>query len=319
MKRYTAIALVLLMALTVFGCGSKGDEGKADSSWTPVTITDDLGREVTITKEPVNTAVLMGSFADIWQSAGGNIGSAAHDAWEDFDLGLSEDVVDLGSSKTIDTELLFRTDPDLVIASAGTTGQVSIKDTLEKAGIPVVYFEVNSFEDYLSMLERLTDITGRKDLYETNGLDVQKKIVEICDAAKAYTDEHGSPTVLFIRAAASGVHVKGSKGTVLGVMLKDLNCVNIADGSDLLENLSIEIIIKEDPEYIFLVQQGKDDEGTQKTLQEELTGNPAWAGLTAVKEGRVYFMDRYLYHFKPNSRWADAYQGLYDILYPATD
>lgn len=314
MKRIMASILVILLALCVFGCGSESGGGKSDSSWEAVTITDDLGREVTITEEPVNAAVLMGSFADIWLSAGGNLGSTAHDAWEDFDLNLSDDVIDLGSSKNIDAETLFKAEPDLIIASAGTTGQVAVKDTMEKAGIPILYFEVNSFEDYLSMLERLTDITGRKDLYEQNGLEIQKKIEEICDKAKS-ASEQNAPRVLFIRAAASGVHVKGSKGTVLGEMLKDLCCVNIADGSDLLENLSIEIIIKEDPDYIFIVQQGKDTEGTQQTLQDELTGNPAWAGLTAVKEGRVFFMDRHLYHFKPNSRWADAYQGLFDILY----
>ncbi|MBO4360737.1 MAG: ABC transporter substrate-binding protein, partial [Eubacteriaceae bacterium] len=216
MKKTIAAILVLMMVLALFGCGDK-DEAKGDSgSWSAVTVTDDLGREVTITKEPVNTAVLMGSFADIWQTAGGNIGSAAHDAWEDFDLGLGDDVTDLGSSKSIDAETLFKTDPDLIIASAGTTGQVAIKETMEKAGIPILYFDVNSFEDYLSMLDRLTDITGRKDLYQLYGLDVKKQIEDICAEAEAFTAENGAPRVLFIRAAASGVHVKGSKGTVLG-------------------------------------------------------------------------------------------------------
>ena len=121
--------------------------------------------------------------------------------------------------------------------------------------------------------------------------------------------------MLFIRTAASGIHVKGSEGTVLGLMLRDLGCVNVADGSDLLENLSIEKIIEEDPDRIFIVMQGSDQEGARKTLEETLTSNPAWSGLTAVKEGRVHYMDKSLYHLKPNNRWGTAYAELEQLLY----
>jgi len=98
-------------------------------------------------------------------------------------------------------------------------------------------------------------------------------------------------------------------------MLRDLGCVNIADGSSLLEDLSIEKIIEEDPEFIFIVQQGDDTEAMQRTLDENLTGNPAWAGLSAVKEGRLFLMDRHLYHFKPNDRWGSAYEQLEALIY----
>ena len=74
-------------------------------------------------------------------------------------------------------------------------------------------------------------------------------------------------------------------------------------------------IIEEDPDMIFIVQQGNDTEGTQQALQDALTGNPAWAGLTAVKEDRVYHMDRKLFHFKPNNRWDQSYEQLEQILY----
>ena len=37
--------------------------------------------------------------------------------------------------------------------------------------------------------------------------------------------------------------------------------------------------------------------------------------LTAVKEGKVYQMDRKLFHFKPNNRWDQSYEQLEQILY----
>ena len=42
--------------------------------------------------------------------------------------------------------------------------------------------------------------------------------------------------------------------------------------------------------------------------------NPAWATLEAIKEGRWYMMDKTLFNLKPNERWAEAYQTLYDTL-----
>ena len=158
-------------------------------------------------------------------------------------------------------------------------------------------------------------ITGRSDLYEQNGLTVKTEVDTAVAAARSALETQDAPRVLLLRTAASGIHAKGSTGTVLGLMLADLGCVNIADGSELLEDLSIERIIEADPDRIFIVQQGNDSAGAEQTLREALTDNPAWAGLTAVKEGRVHIMDRSLYHFKPNNRWGKAYAELEAILY----
>ena len=101
-------------------------------------------------------------------------------------------------------------------------------------------------------------------------------------------------------------------------MLADLDTVNIADRDNgLLEELSLEVILREDPDYIFAVYQSNDPAEAQGVMETTLLTNPAWATLTAVKEGRYYVMDPTLYNLKPNERWGEAYEGLADILYPA--
>lgn len=321
MKKYVRVLAALLCALMLASCGAKpaqpAEPDKSDESaeWTAMTIKDDLDREVTLETRPERVAVLMGSFAETWLLAGGELIAAPKDAWEDFDLSLDESVTNLGSYQKISAEALFGLEADLIIASANTKNQVELKETLEGAKLNVLYFNVNGFEDYLRMLKVCTDITGHADLYETNGVKVQEQVEEAKAAASAALEGKEPQRVLFIRTAASGIHVKGSDGTVLGLMLKDLGCVNVADGSDLLENLSIEKIIEEDPDRIFIVMQGSDQEGAQKTLEETLTSNPAWSGLTAVQEGRVHYMDKTLYHLKPNNRWGTAYAELEQLLY----
>ncbi len=326
MKRLLRLIALSLALLILAGCAGTTASTPADSGnentpagtaaeWSPVTVRDDLGREITFGTQPKRVAALMASFAETWLLAGGDLIAAPKDAWEDFDLTLDESVTDLGSYMKISAEALFGLNPDLVIASSNTKSQMEMKDTLEGAGLNVLFFDVNGFEDYLRMLEACAKITGRADLYEENGTAIRDEVERAKSAALSALDGKDAPRVLFIRTAASGIHVKGSDGTVLGLMLKDLGCVNIADGSDLLENLSIEKIIEEDPDRIFIVMQGSDEEGAKKTLEDALTGNPAWSGLSAVKEGRVHWMDKKLYHLKPNNRWGIAYDELETLLY----
>ena len=277
-----------------------------------VTFTDDLGREVTVSN-PKRVAILLGSYADVWSLAGGKdtIVAAADDSWRDFDLELDSSVANLGSLLEPSMETLISAEPDFVIASSNTKADLELQDSLEELGIPVAYFGVNTFDEYLHMLDICTQITGQRDNYQTYGLDVQAQV----DAAKAEADG-SAPTVLVLRAGSNGVKVKNSKDTVLGAMLADLGAVNIADSDTaLLEDLSLEQIMADDPQYIFVVYQGSDQEAAQKVMEQTLTSNPAWNSLTAVQEGRYYVMDKTLYHLKPNARWGEAYQQLADILY----
>ena len=309
--------IAFLLILSFAGCAAaKPDEtSSAKGEWEAVTVKDDLGREVTIETMPERVAALMGSFAETWLLAGGKLIAAPKDAWEDFSLELDESVTDLGSYMKISAEALFGLEADLIIASSNTKSQMELKDTLESAGMNVLYFDSNGFEDYLRMLKTCTEITGRSDLYEVNGTEISLQVEKAKEDAAAALNGKEAPRVLFVRTAASGIHVKGSDGTVLGLMLRDLGCVNIADGSELLENLSIEKIIEEDPDEIFIVMQGSDQEGAKKTLEETLTENPAWSGLTAVREGKVHYMEKKLYHLKPNNRWGIAYDELEKLLY----
>ncbi|MBO4359448.1 MAG: ABC transporter substrate-binding protein [Eubacteriaceae bacterium] len=316
MKRTAALLLAaVLIAGLAAGCGQTGNQGGSSGDWKPVSVTDDLGRKVTIENKPEKTAVLLGSFAETWLLAGGSLCATVRDSWDDYKLDLDESVVNLGSHGSVNMELLFESEADFIIASANTKAQVELMGTFEKAGIPVLYFSVNSFEDYLRMLKVCTEITGRDDLYQANGLDVKERADAVIAEALDAAEKNGAPKVLFVRASAKTVKAKGSDDTVTGFILKDLGAINIADGSTLTDDLSIEKIIVEDPDFIFLVIQGDDEEGARKALSEQLTDNPAWAGLTAVKEGRVYFLPRDLYHFKPNARWDQAYEGIKDILY----
>ena len=320
-----ALCLLLLAGCGAASSGPASSAGGASAAATApadsgaaCTFTDDLGREVTLEAAPRRVAALTGSYADIWCTAGGRdtLVASASDAWTDFDLGLGEEVANIGGAMGVSVEELLAAAPDLVLASTNIPSNQEMLPALEAAGVDVAFFSVDTFEDYLRMLEICTDLTGSPEAYQTYGEAVAEEIEAARARAAAAQEEQGTEKVLYIRAAASVVKPKGSSGTVLGEMLADLGCINIADqDQSLLEDLSMEAILAADPDKILIVLQGADPEPAKAQLEGEVLSNPAWQQLTAVREGRVYYMDKDLYHLKPNARWGEAYDHLVEILY----
>ena len=309
--QFIAFIVCLTMMLSILTACSSGESAQNENV---VTFTDALGREVTVSKESQRVATLIGSFADVWMLAGGSVCATAEDAWEDFGLELPN-AVNIGGAHSPNLELIFSANPDFVIASASTSSNVEMLETLETAGITVAYFDVDNFEDYLSMLNICTDITGRKDLYERNGLELQSQIetIKLEMSEQPLTEEQ--KTVLLLRAHSGSVKAKGSEGTILGEMLADLGCINIADSdTSLLEALSVESIIRQEPYRIFVVTMGNDTQKAMDNFYQMMEENPAWGTLAAVTDGRVHIMDRKLFNIKPNADWAESYEKLSEIL-----
>ena len=312
-KCFKIIAIIIcfsVLSSLLTACSSEQNEYDQSA----VIFTDALGREVSVPKEPERVVALIGSFADVWMLAGGSVCATAEDAWDDFGLALP-DAVNIGGAHSPNLELIFSVNPDFVIASASTSSNVEMKETLEAAGIAVAYFDVDNFSDYLAMLDICTDITERKDLYECNGLAIQSQIEDIKQAIEERALPEEQRTVLLLRAHSSSVKAKGSKGTILGEMLADLGCINIADSdTSLLETLSVESIIRQEPYRIFVVTMGDDTEKAIDNLNQMMNENPAWGTLDAVAEGRLHLMERKLFNIKPNADWAESYEKLSEIL-----
>lgn len=303
-------AVIIAVMLSSVACAKPTVSDSGDG----VSFTDALGRSVSVEKNPRRVAALLGSFADVWTLAGGELCAAAEDAWEDFGLAL-ENCTNLGGAHSPSLELLVASDPDLVIASASTASNMEMRGALEAMGITVAYFDVDCFDDYLYMLDICTEITGRRDLYEANGLAIKEDIDRIKAEYAAADIPAEERKILLLRAASSFVKAKGSRGTILGEMLADMGCINIADGdATLLENLSVEAVIREQPYHVFVVTMGSDTEAAKRSLENMIKDSPAWSTLEAIKNGRLHIMDKRLFNLKPNARWAESYGVLYEKL-----
>ena len=290
------IALLLLPSIA-------GAEGAA--------LVDDRGAAIPATA-PQRVVSLYGSYAEAWAQAGGTLVGATEDAVSErgMDLGTAQII---GTTKEPNLERILALDPDLVILSLDIAAQVSAAEVLEAAGVPCAAFRVDTWQDYARMMDVFTALTGRRDLYEAIVPPMEAAIGETIASAQA----QNAPTVLLLRAYSTGVKAKADDN-LAGAMLEDLGCVNIAARQpSLLEELTLEAIVVEDPDCIFISVMGGDEEAALAVVEETLGQNPAWQGLTAVKEGRVYVLPRDLFHYKPNARWAESYAFLYELLFEA--
>ena len=290
--------LIIFLLLFCFGCSEK------DNSYS---FTDDLGNNVSVSSAN-RVSALTGSFAGVAKLAELNLVSVTSDAFTERDLGLDSSVINVGSLKNPSLEQIIASNPDFVILSCQIGAHKNIAAALMEMNIAVAFFETESFCGYLNMLNILTNLSGKKENYQKYGLDVLDEIEKIKKKANA------SPKVLLIRAFQTNAYAKDSNNLV-GAMLKDLGCINIADNNDsFLENLSMEYIISSDPDYIFVTTMGNDEEALE-FLANGIMKHEAWKDLSAIKNDHFYVLEKRLFHYKPNELWGEAYAKLYEYLY----
>ncbi len=308
MKKLIKIFIVLLCVCLIFGgCTTKQQNALYYS------FTDDLNNQVTLSAKPKKVAVLISSYAEIWQTAGGKVSITVGETVERKICNDTVLLVDSGAGKTINTELLLSFKPDFIIGSADLSGHIAAFNQLKTSGVPFALMRVESFNDYLNVLKIFCDITENPDAYKTYGLDIKEKI----DVLKLKTKTKNSlPNLLFIRSGSSlsSLKAKSYKDHFAAAMLKELGAINIADEVPvLLDGLSNEVVLTEDPQYIFVSTMG--NENAAKNLVNNTFKRAEWQNISAVKNGKVIFLEKDLFQYKPNHRWYDAYLFLAKTLY----
>ena len=325
MKKIATKACACMCALVLttsgsamVGCSGNSSGGGAQQSAASqevgYTFADDLGNQVTVSSHE-RVVAGMGSFANIWELAGGTLVGASSDAFSDYHI--KSDAEKVGDFSSLNAETIIALDPDFVILTGANSGrgggvaQTDLKDTLQTAGIAVAYFNVTTFDDYLRMLKTCCDITGDTEAYEENGAEIAKEI----DVIKKKAEGKSAGSVAVLTTYSGGTRVQASS-TQTGTMLAELGASNITDADkSLLSDYSLESLVKADPDFIFLLPMGDSDEAAQKALKDQTTAKPAWNELSAVKTGRVITLDPKLFLYKPNNNWDDAYEELYEALY----
>lgn len=282
---------------------------------------------ITIAKNPKNVVNLYGSFTTLWYEAGGKVsgcigGKSTISLYEEYigrDITGDEGVTvvsEVASGKKWDVEGIISLQPDLLICSKAMSGYATIEAPAAAAEIPVIVVDYDDFSDYLKWYKVFCNLSNQPNLWEEVALKALDRVV----AVLAECPQRG-PTVFSMFSGANSLQANTSN-TVVGGMITAMNAENIVDGwqdasgAERLD-INLETVYMANPDIILVQCHAGADAAKEQVAQ--LYGEDAvWQSLKAVQEGKVFYLEKELFHNKPNSKFALAYQQLAEILYPDT-
>lgn len=278
-----------------------------------------------------NVVVLYGSFTTLWYEAGGTVsgligGKSSIKLYKEYigrDITKDEGVETLAQSaagKNWDVERILAKKPNLIICAVAMSGYKTISGPAKGANIPCVAVKYDNFSDYLKWFKVFSHLNNKGNLYEEVALKALDKVSKVIAETKKLT----SLTVFNIFSGA-GNFKANTKNTLVGSMINELNSNNITDSwentksTDRLE-INLEIILQSKPKLI-LVQCHEEAEKVKVTLNEVYGNNALWKQIVKDMGGedKIIYLEPFYFHYKPNSRFADAYLKLAEVLYPEHD
>lgn len=307
----SALALSLILVGGLFsGCvtGDNGDNGNNITQHTfPMTITDDLGREVTITSAPQTIVSLSPGNTEIVYALG----------LEDKLVGVTDfcdypvaalDKPKVGGFSTVEIEQVISINPDIILAS--NIHEDEVVPQLENLGLTVVVFSPEKLEEVFEAMLLIGQIMGVADTAGDLVDSLQVRVDAVTDKMANLT-EGEKPTVFYIvwhdplmtvgpdTRIYQLIELAGGKNAVFG----------LADG---YPAISLEVLVAVNPQFI-LAGTGMGS-GADSPLNFALEDSRL-ADIYARVNGQIYSVNTDLTG-RPGPRMVDALEAIAELLHP---
>ncbi len=311
MKGYVKILLVVMvLGLLLAGCGK--DTAKPAENANYAVITDDMGRQVELTKKPARIVVTSASFLEPLEAVGGAELVVGRPDSKTRMPDFAKELPSVGKVYQIDTEKIIACQPDLVIINKGMNEK--LVNTLEANGIKTLVLDMKSYEDVKREVSTLAMVTGDKEKGEQLIKNMEEKIA----AVKAQIPQD-KRRVSIIHSTSQGLTVQ-LEGSIAGSVAAMLGWENVASGTKPLEKnpdaapYSMETLVEQNPEIIFVTSMGKLS-AIRASMEETMQG-PAWQSIPAVREKRVYYLPQELFLLSPGIHYPEAVETMAKCVYP---
>jgi iron complex transport system substrate-binding protein len=269
-----------------------------------VEITDDLGRTVTLAQPAKRIISLYGAFAEMLYAVGAGPGIIARTQADAFPAEILK-LPSVGTHMKPNFEMIIGFKPDLVIQSASRREEMPDMERITRAGIQVAVFSPRTFEDIFSTMNRLGILTGRESEAEAAVVQMKQRLEQV-HARLAGVEKRRR---VFFEVRAEPLTGAG-RGSIVQRILTEAGAENILQGDRAIVQYNLEALLLDDPD-VYVMQRGP------------MNRNPVEPGkrthfdrLRCVKEGKVIFVDEFIYS-RPGPRCVDAVEQLAAALYPA--
>lgn len=315
----TMLSLFLALALVLSACGQTATTEKpatdavteaattteaasdateateAAATTYPVTITDGLGNEITLDKEPEKIVSMAPNVTEILFALGLGDKVVAVSEFSDYPAEASE-IETIGGAMGYDLERIAELAPDVIV----TNGMV---EGIDKAGAPVAGYYPQTMEEVMKQIEQIGELTNTsakaKEITDDMRARIEKvkKSVQGLDAPTVFYEVWGDPLMV------------AGKGSFINEMITLSGGIDVAGDAEPYSNYSVEQLVEKNPS-LYIINDG-DPNLTAQTIAER----PGYADLDAVKNDRVLAVDADLIS-RPGPRIVEGLEAVADFIHP---
>lgn len=310
-KRIILLLSLAMLLLFTTGCGNSGqDQSEIDSELYnntpasedgfPITVTDSLGRKVVIESEPGRIISLSPAITEILFAVGVAENIVGVTDYCDYPA-EAQQKPKVGSFQTPNLELIVDSEPDVIFTAAGI--QEDFIKQFDQLEIKVVVLDAQNIDQVMNNIRLAGQVSGATTKSTEVVEDIQRRLTSVKDRiASAKT----KPTVFF-EVWDDPLMTAGP-----GSFISDL--ISLAGGTNIAENTTEEFVeynremlLAKNPE-IYIIN-------SHAHTPEDIKNRPGYAGLSAVRENRVYSIEDDLVTL-PGPRLIEGLEKMARIIHP---
>jgi iron complex transport system substrate-binding protein len=289
--------IIVVISASIIGAFALMSNGN-DNTTGMLTIKDDRGKDVNITKYPQRIVSLGTSFTEILFAIGADGQVVGVDKTSTYPAGaLSK--TNVGSFYTLNAENVTALEPDCVITWTFATSTIS---TLEGLGFPVIAYNPTSISDTMRVIRSIGNATGKSSAANDVVDLMQQRIDGITDKVAGISQENKLKVYFELRNSKTA-----GPGALADELISMAGGVNIyGNNASKYPQPSLEFIVDSNPGVIIVENQ------SSKTNADIAS----WigSGVSAVDQEKIYRIDGALVTACP--RVVDALEMFAQWLYP---
>jgi iron complex transport system substrate-binding protein len=308
---FTVLVAVALVTSGVSGSIKKSDESNTNvarlSTTFPMTVTDDLGRIITIDKTPQRIVSLAPSNTEILFDLGlGDrvVGDTLYCDYPEAAKGITK----IGGYSDIDIEKVVSLNPDLILAE--DIHKAEVIPALERLGFKVYALVPHNLDEIMASVSTIGRLTGANNEAKSIVSDMQKRIKTITDTTAKLTADQ-KPRVLYViwqePIMSSGVD------TPIYEMITKAGGSNIVQNQTGFPTISLESVIAADPQVVICNVDSSFPGGDAPLVFMQTESR--LKTIAAVVSGKVYGINASLTN-RPVPRIIDGFEWMAAMIHP---
>lgn len=260
--------------------------GCAAPTFAAVTVVDDGGQAVTLSRPPIRIVTLAPSLTELVFAAGAGAAIVGTTELSDFPAAAKR-IARVGDASRLDVERVLALKPDLVLVwQRGNLGREI--EQIGAAGVALFRLEPRRLDDVPGAVERLGALLGHDDEARRNAADLRARLARLRQA-----HEHAEPVRVFYQVWQRPLLTVNGQHLIADVISLCGGRNVFAEVGPLVPAVSVEAVVAADPEAIVTANEA----GGRASAWQRAESQPSLAAwrrhpqLTAVRRGWFFALN----------------------------